>query len=416
MNMHPKQLWHRSVSSLWFVPMCSVVAALIASEAIVWIDKAYFSELFDSAPWLFVGTPAAAADILSTVAASMITVVSISFSMTLIAVQQAASQYSPRVVNTVTSDRGNQIVLGSYLGTFVYSLNVLRSIRYAQDGSIDQFVPAMAIFGSFLLAVTCLLMLIWFIHNVSVSLKVSRIIERLHEKLIGEIDRVYPSRFGEEADAEQIRDAGFESMAYIVARSAGYIAGIEDEEFHELPDDTRGVVKLTKRIGEFVAKGEVLGCVYDSEDSDVITDAVENAISIDDDRSLNQDIMFPLEQITDVAVRALSPGINDPFTANECINYLSDALKQLAHREFPKQTRSFKDGNLIVITKRIEWEEMIEKTLRFIQRHGTNFASVQQCLRAACDRILEGNTHENRASIVKRLRQDIEEAIIHAKR
>lgn len=193
-----QETWERFRESIGFIPAILVVGAIALAFGMVTIDQVYFEEVRREVPWLFGGTADAARGLLSTIAGAMITVVSISFSVTIVALQQASSQYSPRVLRTFTSDKLNQIVLGMYIATFVYALLVLRSVR-TEVSDIDGsgFVPALSVVVAIILALICLGLLIVFIHRITQSLQVAEIIRRVHGDLVQQIEVLYPEQIGE---------------------------------------------------------------------------------------------------------------------------------------------------------------------------------------------------------------------------
>ncbi|HPL62487.1 MAG TPA: DUF2254 family protein [Syntrophales bacterium] len=197
---------------IWFYPAILTAASVVVAFSMVRLDRAYSWELASEAPWLFAGTAEAAWSLLSALATSLITVVSIAFSITIIALQQASSQYSPRVLRTFTSDKGNQVVLGMYLATFVYSLLVLRTVRGGDDG----FVPALSVNAAIFFTLLCLGLLIFFIHRIATSLEVVNIIKRIHEALMKQIENLYP-----ETDYFRLTDNWLELTVRFIVEDRG---------------------------------------------------------------------------------------------------------------------------------------------------------------------------------------------------
>ncbi|HEX6383082.1 MAG TPA: DUF2254 family protein, partial [Anaerolineae bacterium] len=227
-----ENIWENAVDSLWLLPSVLVGAALILSLLLVQIDDRLLQRQDPLIPWLFSGTPDAARTILSVIAGSLITVISITFSLTILALQQAASQYSPRVLRHFTSNRGNQIVIGTYIATFVYSLMVLRTVRTATEDGNTRFVPALSITFGILLAIVCLGLLIYFIHQISQSLQVDVIISRLRSDLIGQIDKLYLGGSDDPLSTDVLGKAvgQRDRSCYIYSERTGFVHVIDEEQ------------------------------------------------------------------------------------------------------------------------------------------------------------------------------------------
>ena len=185
-----RDLWERLTSGLWLVPTALVALACGLAALTLLIDER-FPDLGGLRAWFFGGTASAGRDLLATIAGSLITVVALAFSGTIIAIQQASTQFSPRVIRNFMRDHGNQIVFGTYIATFVYALLILRQVRTA-DESVDPFVPALSITLALMLALLCVALLIYFIHHVATSLQVATISETIRRELRENIETLYP--------------------------------------------------------------------------------------------------------------------------------------------------------------------------------------------------------------------------------
>lgn len=359
-----QNLWRNISSSFWFVPSLAVAAALILAGVLTGVDARLSGLDHSSVPWLFGGTADAARSVLSTIAGSLITVISIAFSLTVIALQQASSQFSPRVMRRFTGDRVNQIVLGAYIGTFVYSLMVLREVRSPEEGA-SGFVPALSVSVAIALAIVCVGLLILFIHHISQMLQVDLVERQIHDEMLERLDHLYPSMVGEPAavkDAaagDAAEDAAGEGWE-IRSTETGFVRSIDDAAL--LNAEREGVTRVRIRVavGAFVAHDDLLATVAGAPaDAAETTRAIRKAVVIDATRSAEQDLLFDVRQLVDIALRALSPGINDPTTAEHALYYLGDMLGRLGQRAFPSPVRTAPGGGIRIIVARPGWDDFV---------------------------------------------------------
>ena len=359
-----QNLWRNISSSFWFVPSLAVAAALVLAGVLTGVDARLSGLDHSSVPWLFGGTADAARSVLSTIAGSLITVISIAFSLTVIALQQASSQFSPRVMRRFTGDRVNQIVLGAYIGTFVYSLMVLREVRSPEEGA-SGFVPALSVSVAIALAIVCVGLLILFIHHISQMLQVDLVERQIHDEMLERLDHLYPSMVGEPAAAEDAaagdaaEDAAGEGWE-IRSTETGFVRSIDDAALlnAELEGVTR--VRIRVAVGAFVAHDDLLATVAGAPaDAAETTRAIRKAVVIDATRSAEQDLLFDVRQLVDIALRALSPGINDPTTAEHALYYLGDMLGRLGQRAFPSPVRTAPGGGIRIIVARPCWDDFV---------------------------------------------------------
>jgi len=390
MRERVKNSWENVNSTLWFVPMVLVALAVLLSSVLIQVDVTLIGNLHTKTilPWLFSGTADAARSILSTIAGSLITVISIAFSLIIVALQQASAQFSPRVLRSFTADRGNQIVLGTYIATFVYSLLVLRAVRSANQAynQVD-FIPSLSVTIAIVLAIVCLGLLIYFIHHTSQSLQVSVILDRVRTDLNSQIDTLFP-----ECDADWTIDqppvplliaaiAGVGATRHVYSERTGFIRTIDEEAIRAAPLDGVQWLWIQRQVGEFVTTGGIIAaCRADAAPDAHLSRAIRDAFVIDDRRSMNQDPLFGTRQLADIALKALSPGINDPTTAEYALYHLGDSLGHLADRMIPPAGQIVEDGATWLFFSRPTWEGFVEDTFDQIRRAATGQVHVLQTL------------------------------------
>lgn len=329
-------------ASLWFVPTLCVIGAMALSTVLLTIDGRVADDVRERWPWLFGGTAEAARTMLSAIATSLITVVAVAFSVTLVAVQQASSRYTPRVLQTFIRDRGNQIVLGVYIGTFTYALLVLRQIRESTPDQAD-FVPPLSITAVMGLTLVSLGCLVYFIDHTIRSLEVTWILGSIRHAIQGQLEQLYPSTLQpagtEPGPTAPSTPTGEETL--ITSHEAGYLRRVDEKELVETTRDRVRFVRIHPTIGDHLLHGSVLAGVWSDGplDEDRIA-SVRAAFVLDRERSIEQDPLFGVVQMVDIAVKALSPGVNDPTTATQCLAVLGDVVATVIDREFPAPVRT----------------------------------------------------------------------------
>jgi uncharacterized membrane protein len=288
--------------------------------------------------------------VLSTIAGSMMTVVGVTFSMTLVALALASSQYTSRILRNFMQDRVTQVVLGIFSGIFAYCLIVLRTIRSGDEGV---FVPSLAVFLGVVLALGGIGVLIFFIHHIAASIQASSVIPAVANETLVAVDRLFPEKLGqspveEDEDREQLPLPGRKWQA-VPAQRNGYIQGVDNAALLRLAREHKTSVRMERGIGDFVVQQTTLASLaLENPPGQEIIAALQTAYRIDRYRTVQQDCAFGIRQIVDIALRALSPSVNDTTTAVMCVDYLTAILAQLASRGIPS-SRRYEDGELRII-------------------------------------------------------------------
>jgi uncharacterized membrane protein len=329
---------------------------------------------------------------LSTIAGSMMSVVGVTFSMTLVALAMASSQYSSRIVRNFMRSRVTQTVLGLFAGIFTYCLIVLRTIRSGDEG---EFVPSLAVFVGVVLAVCGVGLLIFFIHHIASSIQASNIIASVCEETLAAVDRLFPEKLGDAAPEGAKRQSEPPELGggwlAVGAPRTGYIQNVDNAGLLRLAARFNGVLRMEKGIGDFLVAETPLISVNPRQtlEPEMIGE-LQDVFEINQFRTVEQDAAFGIRQMVDVALKALSPGINDTTTAVTCVNYLSAILSRLASREMPP-THRFDEGRLRVIAKAPEFGALLGECLDEIRGSaGGNITVMLQML--ACLRTVAGFT------------------------
>jgi uncharacterized membrane protein len=346
--------WDRLRSSFWFVPvgMACLAAALAASA--VGLDKAVAGDLLQRIGWSYSGGAEGASLLLGTVAGSMIAIAGTVFSMTLVALSLASSQLGPRLLRNFMRDTVNQVVLGTFVATFVYCLLVLRTIRRVDEGA---FVPHLSVSIGVLLAVVSVGVLIYFIHHISVSIQADQVVARVSNELDDGIDGLFPGDLGNPASIAS-RESSEDALPLAFAREArpvgaledGYLQMIDTDALMDLACQEDLLLRLERRPGHYLVKGQAMVRVWPGDRvTQALAGKLNAAFALGSQRTATQDVEFSLQQLVEIAVRALSPGINDPFTAIACVDRLGSALCRLARRDMPPVRRFDPHGRLRLV-------------------------------------------------------------------
>lgn len=375
------KLWERVRSGFWFLPSVMAGAAVALAFVSVAVDKPVTEWLTLKWGWTFTGGGEGASAVLGVIAGSMITIAGVVFSMTLVALSLTSSQLGPRLLRSFMRDRTTQLVLATFIATFLYCLLVLRTIRRPDDIA---FVPHLSVTIGVLLAVASVGVLIYFIHHVSVSIQADEIAAQIGEELIESIDRLFPDELGQGAPRipTEPPDAGFlerfdQEARPIVASGDGYLQFIDVEALLALAKEEDLIVRLERRPGNYVVATCPLVLIWPgSRVTDRLTKQINSLFVLGHQRTSAQDIEFGVNQLVEIAVRALSPGLNDPFTAISCLDHLGSALCRLATREIPSPYRHDRENQLRVIAPTDTFPKIIDAAFNQIRQYGRSSAAV----------------------------------------
>ena len=391
-------------SSLWFVPTLIVIGSAVLAVGLIEIDYRIGHRLLADLPRLFGAGAEGSRGMLSSIASSMITVAGVTFSITIVALSQASSQYSSRILRNFMRDRGNQAVLGVFLGIFTYCLLVLRSIRGGDEGV---FVPSLSVFGGVVLAFVGIGFLIFFIHHAARSLQASSVIAGASAETRKTIDQLFPdilqSTEAEPKVAEEIAGPLAErSQIVIPAPGSGYIQAYDEESLIELAAVHDVVLRLHSGVGEFAILDTPLVSVYARRPLSVeLVEDIQSAYSISSERTIEQDPSFGIRQIVDIALKALSPGVNDTTTALTCVDHLTAINVQLANRRIARPVIR-EDGELRIIVRGPHFESFIEESFNEIRISARGNATVIGRLLQSLQSIAAMTDNETRKGLLRK--------------
>ena len=308
---------------------------------------------------------------LSAISSSVMTVVSIVFSLTIATLSQTSSHYGPRVLRNFTSDRRVQITMGTFIATFVYCLLVLRTVRSVQESA---FVPYLSVTIGVVLALASLAVLIFFIHHVSQSIQAENLIAEVGDDFQEMLSEFIPEELGEDRERKHPPEASYWKDARRVdARESGYLQRVDEKALMELATRHDLQLKLEKRPGEFIGRDTpYLRMLPAMTPGGEIDDALRGFFSLGIYRTRHQDALYSLQQLVEIAAHALSPGINEPFTALTCIDWLGTGLRGIIRRDLPAPDRYDANGKLRVLVPAVTFEEFARSAFDQIRVYGAS--------------------------------------------
>ena len=307
-----------------------VVAAFLLAVGMIQLSGVVPRDLLIRFPRLFGADAQSSRSMLSTIAGAMATIAGVTFSITVVAVAQASSQYTSRILRNFLNDRPSQFVLGMLAGTFVYCLVLIRTIR----GDADLlFIPGLGVLGAFGLAIASIGFLVYFIHHIAESLQASVVLARVRRETIATIDRLYPSSSNDAPADLGAADASWSDTGWqeIAATETGYLQAIDREALISWACETDAVVHMRCKVGDYVIEGTPLLAIS-GRDPARLAKFVPSPFIIGAYRTIDQDASFGIQQVVDIANKALSPGINDATTAVNAVDTLSAILVRLGSR------------------------------------------------------------------------------------
>ncbi len=346
---------------------------------------------------IFSGSSESARKVLSAIASAMIGVAGTVFSITLVVLTLATNQFGPRLLRNFMYQNMNQIVLGSYSGTYLYCLIVLNAVKGQETYT---FVPNLSVLFALVLAVINIVLLILFIHHVSISIQSSNVIENIGDIFNKSSNKIYPSGFGGDLKKENVKrnDLNTANTIEILNKKDGYLQFI-DNELIDFAKKENVVVEVLYRPGHYILKDMPIARIYNykAEDPNRFKKNLSDHFHLDTISTDFQNPEFAIHQLVEVACRALSSGINDPYTAINCLDKLTAILGKLARIDFPSPYRCDKDGELRLILAPLDFEGMMDAAFNQIRQFGANSPSViihlMKCLKILFS--LSDNTGKN---------------------
>jgi uncharacterized membrane protein len=357
-----KSLWLNLPSSLGFIPGLLAAAFALGGVLLVELDK---HVQLGGVAFVFQGDGSAARTVLSVIAGSLITVAGLTFSITMVVLQLAASQFSSRILRTFFGDRITQVTIGTYVGTFVYAILVLRAVGSYGDAG---FVPRLSVTLACLLGIAAVVLLIVFLHHTSQMIQVSHVTASVARGTLARAARLYPHAYGapvEEVGADDLLERWrAEPPAQFLPTRPGFVQHVDLDQLADRLGGSADRVAILVCPGDFASLDSPFAEVWPRTAAEACRAPLRAAVLVADERDLRQDVDFGIRQLADTAIKAMSPGINDPMTAVTCIGYLRSLLVFLTQRAPPPGVRSFPKQGLTMVTRRRELDVSLESLVQ----------------------------------------------------
>jgi uncharacterized membrane protein len=420
--------WRRDVlrTNLWLVPAIEVLGAVILFAITYSLDRAAYDGAFPVPGWAISGSADVARTVLTAIAAAVITVIGVVFSIVLVALTLTSTQFGPRMLRNFIRDRGTQVTLGTFVATFVYAVLTLGSVG---QGSRGEFVPHISVTMTLVLMLADVAVLIFFLHHIAVQIQLPQVIAGI----AGDLQKAIELQAGNEKAAEDAELAAvvIASMdgpgGVVAAPRSGYLQYIEHETLVDVAGEVEAVVHVLYRPGHFIVQGHPYVRVWPATAVGQIAHELAGAHVTGPYRTLAQDVSFGMDQLVEICIRALSAAVNDTFTALTCIDWIGDSLYKVTGRWQP--TRVYRDGDGVVrvIATETTYARLVSRGFEKVRQAGRGMPAVLIRQLDALARIMERTTSSqdrqlllDQAAMIQRLgeasvdepsdREDIDDA------
>ncbi len=335
-----RSFWLDVNSSYWFYPAIFSLLAFTLSFVTVYLDRNGAAEWLNQFEWMHPARPDGASNVLTIIAGSMIGVASTVFSITIAAVAYASGNYGPRLLTNFMQDKGNQLSLGVFIATFVYAMMVLRVVRAEDEDPatgtdaaatvLEGFVPQLSLLTAVSMAIFAVAILVYFLHHIPASIRINTVLEGIGERLLDDVKTRFPE------DAEPDEPEAAEDGEPVIARKAGYIKIIGFHSLSEVAQENGARIALKVRTGDFVHPDMPVADLIGGKLNDDLSEEILDCFDLGGMRTPTQDLEFLMDELAEIALRALSPGINDPFTAITAMHWLGAATAELGRRNLDR--------------------------------------------------------------------------------
>ncbi len=412
--------WQRDElrTNLWLVPTIVILGALGLFALTLRLDRAAYHRQFPLPSWVISGGPDAARQILTSIAASVITVVGIVFSITIVTLTLASTQFGPRMLRNFIRDRGTQLTLGTFVATFVYCIAVLVSIG---PGDRGEFVPHVSITTAFGLVLVDLAVLIYFIHHITTQIQLPQVIASIAKDLAQAVavqsadqPRSATRRPEQGPSLDEWLTRIETSGAVIRTPESGYLQFIRHKTLIRIATEADAVIRLPYRPGHFLVEGRELASVYPADAAERVAKYLVRAQATGPHRTLTQDVAFGVDQLVEIAIRALSPAVNDTFTALTCIDWLADCLCNIAPIWTPTQVHRDHRGLIRVISDQVSYERLVQRAFEKIRQASRGMPAVMIRQLDALTTIMEQTTDAQRAQLLMEQAEMIQRANVES--
>jgi uncharacterized membrane protein len=382
----PNWRWEALRTTLWFVPALLIVVGALIFIVTFSIDAAAFSNHIQLPTWLRNGNPESGRDVLIAIAAAIITVVGVVFSITILALTLASQQFGPRMMRNFVRDVGNQVTLGVFVATFTYSVLALGSITiYPHDG----FAPHLTITVAEFMMLVDVAVLIYFINHIAASIQLPAVIAGIARDLDSAIDSEFPGAgsanvleaspridVASELTVSELLVTIEERGEEVLAAKSGYLQFVGYQQLAKIAKLVDASIRLEYRPGHFIVAGRPVARVFPRGAAPQVEKALAAAHVTGPHRTLTQDPVFAIDQLVEIAIRALSPAVNDTFTALTCLDWISSGLCRLSGRELTERVFRDVEGRVRLIGADWSYPKMVNRAFDKIRQAARGMPAV----------------------------------------
>lgn len=362
-----RKLINQLSDSFWLIPGAMVVGGVLLALALLGVDHSgHLPPWLTESQWLYNGGGTGARTLLGAIASSTIGVAGTVFSITIAALSLAAGQMGPRLLRNFTRDRGVQATLGAYLGTFSYALMVLRSVRTQEEGL---FTPHLALSFGILLAFACVGTLVYFVAHMANRINVDTVVELVSD----DIRAAMQATATDEPQAAPPPAQFWANATPIVDARRGYLQQLDESGLADWAAREGTVLRLLVRRGDYVFPGAPIAVM--TVQVPKAEEAIRNATALGATRGSGGDAEYAVRQLVEVAVRALSPGINDPHTAMSVLDRLGAALCDLVGTHLPSGVTLRKD-QLALVVPSVGYRSLVDVMFHMVRQNAAGSTAV----------------------------------------
>lgn len=363
--------WKELGATFWFLPVLIISFSILLSICLVYLDSVLTIPREGWIRFFLVHSSDSARSILTTISSAMMGVAGTVFSITLVALTLASSQFGPRLIKNFMYIRLNQVVLGLYISTYLYCLLVLNSVT---DSNGYTFIPSISILVAIVAAAINIVLLIIFIHQIATSIQADKVVSDISEFIFKQLETLFPEKMGEEIENKENVDvsasiSGYQKQISIKSPESGYLQYINSEALVEFITKHDALLELYYKPGEHLVEGVEMGLLFSNgkwEKNEF--EKIFNQFVFGKTKTSQQDLEFSIHQMVEIAARALSPGVNDPYTAITCIDNLTAIMCYLAQAKLPSKYRFDEEGNLRIIAETFDFEGILDAAFNQIRQ------------------------------------------------
>ncbi len=400
--------WRRDAlrTTFWVVPVVLIAVAVLLFVITFEIDLAAYHHHLTLPSWVRSGGADAGRQVLIATAAAIITTVGVVFSITILALTLASQQFGPRMMRNFVRDLGNQMTLGVFVATFVYSVLGLGSIASLPGGD---FVPHLTIAVAEAFLLVDLAVLVYFIHHIAKSIQLPEVIAGIARDLDRAIDAEFPDHRHDGGDDDRSSEEAAELIeklnargAAVTAKHSGYLQFVGYGQLIEIAETLDAVIRLAHRPGHFVGHHRPLATVFPAGAARQVETALDKAHVTGPHRTLTQDPVFAIDQLVEIAIRALSPAVNDTFTALTCIDWLSAGLSTISGRVLTEGVYRGRSGKIRLIEFDPSYPRMVNRAFDKVRQAGGGMPAVVIRLLDALHHIVENTNDRGQRAVLVR--------------